>query len=140
VTAPFLLAYAIAWATETMGLIVLARWQRETRSRPPHPVVTSFLAGAVWPVLLLGLVQYGMLAVASKIIDEAEGPATQGIWVAARHMPASCQYPISSQIGGMMIREPRGLQNGRGPGGGGGGGGATSGGGGSVGCGAPDHG
>ncbi len=66
------LAYVIGWALTSVVLTVSSRWLKSRRRPPPHPLVVSFLAGALWPLLLLGVVEYGAAAAASKVVSDDE--------------------------------------------------------------------
>lgn len=67
------LAYLLGWGLTTLGLVVASRWLQHRWSPPPHPVAVSFLAGGLWPLLLLGAIQFGGLAAGSKVAAES-GP------------------------------------------------------------------
>jgi hypothetical protein len=62
-----LISYLSAWVFTTVGLVVASHWLRSRLRPAPRPVVVSVLAGAVWPVLLLGVVQMGAMAAVSKV-------------------------------------------------------------------------
>ena len=62
-------AYLLGWAVTGVGLALSSQVLAERRRRQPHPVAVSFLAGAAWPLLLLGVVEYGALAAASRFAD-----------------------------------------------------------------------
>jgi hypothetical protein len=70
VTDVFIWVYLFGWALTSVGLIVSSRWLSARRPQPPHPVAFSFLAGAAWPLLLLGVVEFGAVAAAAKIAPD----------------------------------------------------------------------
>lgn len=64
------IAYVIGWAMTTVALVISSRWLRSRRRPAPHPFAVSFLAGAAWPLLLLGVVEVAAIAAASKIAPD----------------------------------------------------------------------
>jgi hypothetical protein len=63
-------AYLLGWALTSAGLVISSRRLRSRRRPAPHPVAVSFLAGAFWPFLLLGVVEYGAVVAASKVVHD----------------------------------------------------------------------
>lgn len=66
-------AYAIGWLLTSFGTYAAGRRLCVDCPRPDHPVVVSILAGAVWPFVLLGLIEVGALAVTEKAAADS-GP------------------------------------------------------------------
>jgi hypothetical protein len=67
VTEPLVLAYLAGWIGTALGVYVAGSRIRDDRRPPRHPLVWSLVGGSVWPLLLLGALQFGSLAVASKV-------------------------------------------------------------------------
>ncbi len=65
-------AYLLGWALTSGGLAISSRWLRSGRRPAPNPVAVSFLAGALWPFLLLGVVEFGAVVAASKVVNDDE--------------------------------------------------------------------
>jgi hypothetical protein len=66
--------YSTAWLLTAVAFYVEGRRLRSDRTPPDHPLVMSILAGAVWPLMLLGLVELGALAATEKVVhDEGLG-------------------------------------------------------------------
>lgn len=59
-------AYAIGWLLTSLGVYAASRRLCVDCPRPDHPIVVSALAGAVWPFVLLGLIEVGAIAVTEK--------------------------------------------------------------------------
>jgi hypothetical protein len=64
-------AYLLGWAL-TSGGLAISRWLSSGRRPAPHPVAVSFLGGALWPFLLLGVVEFGAVVAASKVVKADE--------------------------------------------------------------------
>ncbi len=65
-------AYLFGWALTTAGLIVSSRWLMNRWSPASHPVAVSFLAGAAWPLLLLGAIELGAVVAGNEAMSENE--------------------------------------------------------------------
>jgi hypothetical protein len=59
-------AYAIGWLLTSLGVHTASRRLCVDCPRPDHPLVISLLGGAVWPLVLLGLIEVGALAATEK--------------------------------------------------------------------------
>lgn len=66
-------AYALGWLLTSFGVYAAGRRLCVDCPRPDHPVVVSLLAGAVWPFMLLGLIEVGAIAVTEKAAADS-GP------------------------------------------------------------------
>ena len=77
----------------TLGVYAASRRWNDRRSPAPNPLGVSLFAGAVWPLLLLGLVELGSVIVYAKVQSSrvpvqvsspspllTEGLAAQRIW------------------------------------------------------------
>ena len=51
----------------TLGVYAASRRSNDGRSQAPNPLGVSLFAGAVWPLLLVGLVQLGFIVVYAKV-------------------------------------------------------------------------
>ena len=63
-----MVAYAVGWPLATVALIVSARWLRDRWSPAPSALGMTALAGAIWPVLLVGVIEFWLVSVAAKCI------------------------------------------------------------------------
>jgi hypothetical protein len=52
---------------------------RSVQSRPAHPVLLALLAGALWPILALGLTEFAMVMVLPKAMRHRSHPRQWGI-------------------------------------------------------------
>ena len=68
----FALAYLSGWAIGSLAVTAASQWLRDSDSRAPRTWAISLLAGAVWPLVILGLVQYGAIAAISKAVSARE--------------------------------------------------------------------
>lgn len=59
----YVTAYAAAWALTALTCYLIGRVLMDAANPPDHRILISVLAGVVWPVLVLGLVESGVLAV-----------------------------------------------------------------------------
>ncbi|MCT7661729.1 hypothetical protein N4S67_25345 [Mycobacterium sp. CPCC 205710] len=48
------------------------RWLSDRRAPAPHPLIMSIVAGAVWPLLLVGLVELSSVMVYTKAQNKPE--------------------------------------------------------------------
>lgn len=64
-------AYMLGWVLTSISLVLSSQMFAERRRRQPHPVAVSFVAGAAWPLLLLGVVEYGALAAAARLAPDS---------------------------------------------------------------------
>lgn len=60
------LGYLVGWILFTLAVYAASRRFSDTRSPAPHPVGVSILAGALWPLLLVGLVELSSVVVYTK--------------------------------------------------------------------------
>jgi hypothetical protein len=59
--------YLGAWVVVAVVLYTVISHFADFRSPTPHPLGLSIAAGAVWPLLLLGAVEFSSLAVCAKV-------------------------------------------------------------------------
>lgn len=50
-------AYIAAWAVVTLVTYLLGRRMSCSEQPPDRPIITSILAGALWPVVVVGLLE-----------------------------------------------------------------------------------
>lgn len=50
-----------------VGVYLVSRRLGDDRRPPAHPLIPSVLAGALWPLLLIGLVEFGCVAAYVKM-------------------------------------------------------------------------
>lgn len=65
-------AYLAGWLLTSVAVYVAGRRLRADATPPRRPVAMSFVAGAVWPLMLLGLIEVGALAVTEKAAHDDE--------------------------------------------------------------------
>jgi hypothetical protein len=75
VTHLFALAYLSGWAIESLALFAASHWLHDSNFRAPPTSAVGLLAGAVWPLVTLGVVQYGAVAAVSKMMSDREAAA-----------------------------------------------------------------
>ena len=66
------MAYLSGWAIESIALFAASHWLSDNSFHLRRAFVVSLLAGAVWPLVTLGLFQYGAIAAVSKIMSDRE--------------------------------------------------------------------
>lgn len=69
----YVTAYALAWAVATLIVFLASRHLMDRANPPEHRASISLAAGAVWPVLILGVFEAGLLALFSG--GGGEGPS-----------------------------------------------------------------
>lgn len=62
-----LATYFGCWAITTIAVYIATRWLSDRRSPAPHPLLISLVAGAVWPLLIVGLVELSSVMVYTKV-------------------------------------------------------------------------
>jgi Na+-transporting NADH:ubiquinone oxidoreductase subunit NqrE len=65
-------AYFGCWIVVTVAVYGATRWFADRRSPAPHPLLMSIVAGAVWPLLLVGLVELSSVMVYTKVQHKPE--------------------------------------------------------------------
>ncbi len=72
-------AYIAAAILLAPVILVAAEWVGHDRSsRPPHRVAFSVLAALLWPLLVVGLAQFAMIAaVRHVVLSRSAGPRLQ---------------------------------------------------------------
>jgi hypothetical protein len=60
------IAYLIGWVVSTAVVYVASRRLNDPRNPAPHILVLSAVAGALWPMLLLGAVEFSSLVACSS--------------------------------------------------------------------------
>jgi hypothetical protein len=59
--------YLAGWVLTTLGLYAAGRRWNDRLSPAPHPFRVSLFAGAVWPLLVVGLVELSSIVVYTKV-------------------------------------------------------------------------
>jgi hypothetical protein len=63
--------YLIGLVVTTIGAYAEGRWfLRDDRTPSPQPLAVAVLAGVMWPLLLLGLVEVGAVVALQKTLRE----------------------------------------------------------------------
>jgi hypothetical protein len=58
--------YLGGWMVATLGVYGVGRRFSDRRSPPPHPLWVSIVAGTVWPLLVVGLVELSSVVMYAK--------------------------------------------------------------------------
>jgi len=59
--------YLGVWVVVAVGLYTVTSHYSDVRSPASHPLGVSVLAGALWPLLLLGVLEFSSLAACAKV-------------------------------------------------------------------------
>ncbi len=59
--------YLIGWLPVTFAVYAGGRRVADRQSPPEHPLMVSFAAGAVWPLLVVGLVELSSVMVFARL-------------------------------------------------------------------------
>ena len=62
--------HCCGWIVVSLGLYAVGRRLSDNESPAPHPLWISFLGGAVWPLVLIGVVELGSVVVYTKVRDK----------------------------------------------------------------------
>lgn len=60
------IAYLIGWVVSTAVVFVMSRRLNDPRNPAPHLLILSAVAGSMWPMLLLGAVEFSSLVACSS--------------------------------------------------------------------------
>jgi hypothetical protein len=63
------LAYLAVWVLATVVVLVMGNRLSDRRSPAAHPLALSIVAGAVWPMLIVGAVEFAAVALCAKARD-----------------------------------------------------------------------
>jgi hypothetical protein len=63
--------YLDGWLAVTCAAWAVGRRRTDRVSPPGHPLMVSFAAGAVWPLLVVGLVELSSIMVLIKVQPQA---------------------------------------------------------------------
>jgi len=66
------LIFLSGWLVGIIGAYTAARHLHDRCEPSPHPLCVSVVAGALWPLLLVGLVELSSLVVLTKAQSKAE--------------------------------------------------------------------
>jgi hypothetical protein len=67
--------YLGGWAVVAAGLYAVTAHFADFRSPTSHPLGMSVIGGALWPLLILGAVEFSSLAVCAKVSSKPEPEA-----------------------------------------------------------------
>ena len=59
----FATVYAAAWTLTAVLALVTGRHLTVVSDGPEHPLLTSIFAGAVWPIVVLGLIEASIIGI-----------------------------------------------------------------------------
>lgn len=74
-TEALLLAYLVAALITASAAYLLSRRLRHDRRPASHPASVSIVAGLLWPLLLLGVLELGSLALLKSVVSSKPGVA-----------------------------------------------------------------
>lgn len=73
-TGVLIYGYLGGWIIASIG-VALAAWRLQDKRQPAtHPLRLSVLAGAMWPLLIVALVEAGVVALTQEVMHEDEEP------------------------------------------------------------------
>lgn len=62
-----IVAYFVGWIVAALGLYAAGKRMSDERAPSLHPLPLSVAAGAVWPLLVVGLVELSSVVVFTKV-------------------------------------------------------------------------
>jgi hypothetical protein len=65
-------SYAIGWLAVTLAVYAAGRRLTDRESPATHPLMVSVAAGAVWPLLVVGLVELSSIIVLTKVPSSSQ--------------------------------------------------------------------
>jgi hypothetical protein len=72
VTGVLLFGYLSGWVLTSIAVAIGGRRLRHDQAPPTHPGWMSILAGAVWPVLVVAIVEVGAVALTTETLHDDE--------------------------------------------------------------------
>jgi hypothetical protein len=72
VTGVLLFGYLGGWVLASIAVAIGAGRLQDELAPPTHPRLMSILAGAVWPVLIVAIVEVGAVALTAEALHEDE--------------------------------------------------------------------
>jgi len=72
VTGVLLFGYLGGWLVTSIAVAIGAHRLQDELAPPTHPGLMSILAGAVWPVLIVAIVEVGAVALTAEVRHEDE--------------------------------------------------------------------
>lgn len=66
------MSYLGGWIVATLVVYAVARRLADRQSPSPHPLVVSVVAGALWPLLVIGLAELSSVMVYAKVSAKPE--------------------------------------------------------------------
>jgi hypothetical protein len=72
VISTLILTYAVIALATAVAVFVLSDRVSDDRRPASHRAVLSLSAGAIWPVLLIGVAEFGSFAVYAKVREHAD--------------------------------------------------------------------
>jgi hypothetical protein len=66
----FLVIYLAGWVIASVALYAASRRFSDPQWPAEHPLGVSLIAGAVWPLLVVGLVEMSSVVVITKVISK----------------------------------------------------------------------
>ncbi|MDT5150824.1 MAG: hypothetical protein QOI01_2557 [Mycobacterium sp.] len=64
--------YMAGWVLTTLGLAFVAARIQDPHSPQRHRLPLALAAGAVWPLLLLGVAEYAIVAAAAAVVPDED--------------------------------------------------------------------
>ena len=64
--------YLAGWVLTTLGLAFSAHRIQDPHSPQRHPLPLALAAGAVWPLVLLGVAEYAIVATAAAVVHDED--------------------------------------------------------------------
>lgn len=71
-TGVLLFGYLGGWVLTSIAVAIGGRRLQHELAPPTHPCLMSILAGAVWPVLMVAIVEVGAVAFTTEALHEDE--------------------------------------------------------------------
>lgn len=75
------LAYLAGWVVATVVVFVAGNRLSDRRAPATHPLTMSVVAGAVWPMLILGAVEFAAVALFARIRDARAAAEVPEFWM-----------------------------------------------------------
>jgi hypothetical protein len=88
------LAYLAGWVVATVFVLVAGSRLTDHRAPAAHPVPLSIVAGAVWPMLIIGALEFAAVALYTKARDVRAAAAEVPEFWMTRVAVASSVVPL----------------------------------------------
>lgn len=75
------LAYLAGWVAATVVVFLAGKFLNDQRAPAAHPVILSVIAGFVWPMLVIGALEFAAVAAYVRVRDLRASAEVPEFWM-----------------------------------------------------------